>query len=314
MSKDNILLLPNTIAEMELEIESLMQKKDFEKALNNLELLLKHNHCTYMVYRDTLTCLMKLHHTNEAVDLCEKLLMDKQSEFYYDYLEFYIILLYESEAYSTLIHVFETEKNNMPHEYADRTEKFKVLALQMRTWQQEEKLSKLLDAVQKKDALAQHRIILQWRRNQLPLPELFKEMLSEEDIHPVVKTELFIILQEADYQEEVIINKACKSLSFSPRFMLPLEKHPSYLKSMETIEEVEQQNPVLYILTKEIIDHYMFVLYPVLHDAKDAEVIARHALAIAKRNLGIDDSSTMENDKLIQNIMMNLERYQEIML
>src|SRR5699024_31723 len=133
------------------------------------------------------------------------LLMDKQSEFYYDYLEFYIILLYESEAYSTLIHVFETEKNNMPHEYADRTEKFKVLALQMRTWQQVEQLSNLVDAVHKKDALAQHRIILQWRRNQLPMPELFKEMISEEDIHPVIKTELFIILHEADYQEEVII-------------------------------------------------------------------------------------------------------------
>src|SRR5699024_5989212 len=140
MSKDNILLLPNTIAEMELEIESLMQKKDFENALNNLELLLKHNHCTYIVYRDTLTCLMKLHHTNEDVDLCEKLLMDKQSEFYFDYFEFYIILLYESEAYSTLIHVFETENNNMPHEYADKTEKFKVLALQMSEWKQEKQL------------------------------------------------------------------------------------------------------------------------------------------------------------------------------
>src|SRR5699024_10401428 len=128
MSKDNILLLPNTIAEMELEIESLMQKKDIEKALNDLEMLLKHNHCTYMVYSDTLTCLMYLHHSTDTVDLCEKLLMDKHSEFYYGYLEFYIILLYESEAYSTLIHVFETEKNNMPHEYADRTEKFKVLA------------------------------------------------------------------------------------------------------------------------------------------------------------------------------------------
>src|SRR5699024_10927773 len=118
--------------------------------------------------------------------------------------------------------------------------KFKVLALQMRTWQQEEKLSKLLDAVQKKDALAQHRIILQWRRNQLPLPELFKEMLSEEDIHPVVKTELFIILQESDYQEKVIINKADKSLSFTTRFMLPLEADTSNIKSMETREEVEQ--------------------------------------------------------------------------
>src|SRR5699024_10771273 len=142
------------------------------------------------------------------------------------------------------------------------------------------------DAVQKKDALAQHRIILQWRRNQLPLPELFKEMLSEEDIHPVVKTELFIILQEADYQEEVIINKASKWLSLSIRFMLPLEKHPSYIKSMETIEEVEQQNTVLYILTKGSNDQFMCVLYPVLHDAKDAAVIVRHVLAIAKRNLG----------------------------
>src|SRR5699024_3593500 len=255
-----------------------------------------------------LTCLMKLHYTNEAVDLCEELLTDTQSEFYYDYLEFYIILLYESEAYSTLIHVFETEKNNMPHEYADRTEKFKVLALQIRTWQQEENLSKLLDAIHKKDALAQHRIILQWRRNQLPLPDLFTVMLSHEDIHPVIKTEFFIILQEADYQEEIIINKAGKSLSFSPRFMLPLEKHPSYLKCMETIEEVEQQDPVLYILPKEIIDHYMFVLYPVLHDAKDAEVIARHALAIAKRNLGIDDSSTIENNKLIEKLFITLER------
>src|SRR5699024_12867398 len=112
----------------------------------------------------------------------------------------------------------------------------------------------------------------------------------------------------------IYINKSGNSLSFTPRFMLSLEKHPSYLISIETIEEVEHQNPVIYILTKEIIDHYMFDLYPVLHDAKDAEVIARHALAIAKRNLGIDDSSTMENDKLIQNIMMNLERYQEIML
>src|SRR5699024_11807610 len=46
MSKDNILLLPNTITEMELVIESLMQKKDFEKDLNNLEVILKHNHCT----------------------------------------------------------------------------------------------------------------------------------------------------------------------------------------------------------------------------------------------------------------------------
>src|SRR5699024_2893720 len=146
---------------------------------------------------------------------------------------------------STLIHVIEMEKNNMPHEYDDRTENFKVLALQLKTWQQEEKISKLLDAVQKKDTLDQHQIILQRRKNQLTWHELFKEMLSEEDIHPVVKTELFIILQEADYQEEVIINKAGKSLSFSPRFMLPLEKHPSYLKSMETIEEVEQQNPVL---------------------------------------------------------------------
>src|SRR5699024_12866805 len=98
------------------------------------------------------------------------------------------------------------------------------------------------------------------------------------------------------------------------KIILPYEKHTRYIKKNKTIEEVETQISVLYILTKEIIDHYMFVLYPVLHDAKDAEVIARHALAIAKRNLGIDDSSTMENDKLIQNIMMNLERYQEIML
>lgn len=312
MSKNNVVLLPNTIAEMELDIESLMQKKDFEAALDKLELLLSHQHHTFLVYRNTLVCLTKLHHTNDAIDMCEDLLMDEQSEYYYDYLEFYIILLYETEAYTDLIILFEAEKDHMPQDYAERMKKFNVLASQMRTWQQEEKLKELLDAIQKKDVRAQHRLIMQWKKKQLSLPDLFSEMLSESDIHPVIKTELFICLQAAGKQDEVVVNKVGKTLSLSPTFMLPLTRHPSYVESIATIEDIEQQDPILYMLTKEIIDNYAFVLYPVLYDQLEAGDVAKRALAIAKANLGIEE--TMVNDKITQSILMNQERYQEIML
>src|SRR5699024_598325 len=132
----------------EQEIESEIQQENYSAAIKKLELLRKHKQKSYTIYIQSLICYIRLHRYTEAELLCEELL-EKHDEHYMDYLDYYIIILFEARKYQAVIERIQEEEQlaNLPEELYAKFQEMKMLAQQMNEWEAEAIVGDIQQAV-----------------------------------------------------------------------------------------------------------------------------------------------------------------------
>src|SRR5690625_2485722 len=100
--EEKVILFPKWQIILEKESLNAMKEKNYKVALKKLNKLLSFGVNKHGVMFGKLICLAELDHFEEAQELCETLLKDK-NEHYYNYLHMYLTILFQTSQYDLLI-------------------------------------------------------------------------------------------------------------------------------------------------------------------------------------------------------------------
>lgn len=317
--EDNVILFPKWKKRLEEQSLSALKDKQYEIALNKLNKLLDYHVHDDEIYTGKLICLMELGRLQEAQNLCEELL-HHDGENYYNYVHIYLTLLFQTHQYDLLIHQIELEfaKDDLPSLYHKQFKQLYDISKQMQLDIQVETSHRLFDelfkSIEQEDFNKQYRIINSLRKARtIPTQETI-DLLSDEKVHPVVKTAIFIWLKEIDYGESIRIHKLGWQIEVIPKEVEDIESTRMYNSILEYLKEVEQSNPSLYELLITLLYRYQFVIYPILPDANTYEQIATALIEIGNDYFNIHTSreileeirKIMEQIKLCETLYLSI--------
>lgn len=316
---NNVVLFPKWKTELEEESLAALRAKRYEEALEKLNKLINYQVANHEILIGKLICLMELGYLDDAQDLCEDLIAHK-GEHYYQYLHIYLTLLFQTSQYEELMEQIEAEcqTDNIPPLYKDQFKQLYDMSEKMNHQQKELKLDKyikvLLKAVEESDYEKQWLFLKKIRSEKIkPKLALLTPLLISEQIHPVIKTSLFQLLQEMDVSEPVTIHKLNHNLTVVPNSVVKYDEHSIVKQTKLQIGGLEQENPTLYMLVEKLLLQYSYVRYPVMPPDEDVTIIARALMAIGKErlNLPIKDHS---DQFMVQEYKEQIERCEKLYL
>lgn len=310
--EDNIVWLPKAVEQIKIAVDNEMQAGVYEEALQKINLLLQHDYDSYEVHVQRITCLIKLKHYEEAEEFCE-LLLKEENEHYYDYFDYYMIVLYEQGKYSKMIDLIEQETESFPDNIGIKMNELKMLAMQLNDWTRQEWLHQFQLALNKEDIKKQYILLQKWQQHTLKdFPKRFYSLLEEPDIHPVIKTMMFTRLQNDRIGTTVAVRKLNRAGRKSPRNTSSMEQSPLYEKCVYDLLPLEQDNPTLYMLTKELLEQYVYVIYPLIPDENCAALLVEQMKRITKYQLGINER--LDLNEYGEEILLCQQLYEHIMI
>lgn len=289
-----------------LEKESLedVQAKKYVEALSKIDLLIEHEVSTYEIMIAKLVCLMELGQHEDAEDLCVNLLAT-ENENYYHYAHIYLTILFQTDQHELLMERVEYELGD-EHLQQDVRDQFQQL-YDMSTHIQSDALFErsttyikaLTVAIDEENHLKQWQLIESLRKMKLTPTDALIAYLVDERIHPVTKTVIFKWLQEKNVTDNVSIKKLNIHMEISPATVKKIRSHVMFKQTMLLINEIEQDNPTLFILLEQLLYRYMYVRYPMMPSSDDVIKIAEALKSIGQAYLHIETSTEPDESVVV---------------
>lgn len=281
------------LEKIEIESELLIKERDFQLALEKIDTLLGHQHVSKQININKMICLIELDRWEEAEIFSESLIANRHTDYYYDYLEFYLLVLFETEQYSLCMQIIDEEmdKEEIPQPFLS---KYRELHHTCYEWN-----SNLAKEISQQMELAiisenhQQQWLLFHRFEQLYVspPELFIQMLQMETVHPVLKTNIIRHLQQHRVDREITIIKGQDKMTTTVLALPPLKKHPCYVDILKRTEQSTGDNPTLLHFVEELLDHYSEVCYPFYYPKEDAPIVAIAFLTVSQMHFQLTDTN-----------------------
>ena len=308
---ENVILFPKLQKRLEEESLFALQEKRYEEALSKLNLLLSYHIDNHEILIGKLICLMELGRTAEAQDLCEELLQFRNED-YYHYVHIYLTILFQTNQYDLLMEQveYEFESGEIPdlleeqfRQLYDMSEKMKMdLAVENKGSIIEE----LYEAINQDNHLEQWRIVDRMRTMKVQPDRDVSLLLTNEHVHPVIKTSLLIWLKENNVSDEIEIHKFSLSMGIVPFDLEDMKDNDIYNKILFILRDMEQENPTLFQLLKQLLYRYVYVIYPFMPPFEEVDEIAEAIKKIGKQNLHIPTNSDEEVSEAIARIMKEI--------
>jgi len=301
---DNVILFPKWKSMLEEESLKSLKEKKFEEALDKLNELLRFRVDNHEIYMGKLICLMELAQFKEAQDLCEELIQ-QQSENYYHYLHIYLTILFKTNQFDLLMNQIESEyiQGEIPDMFKQQFEQLYDMSneMQMGIVQEnaEDKLEELWLAIDAGNYSRQWHLVQNLWKMQVTPPTEVIDLLGEEYIHPVIKTAIFEWLQDKNGFAEVAVDKFGLKIHAVPNEVEKLGEHGLLKQLILLIEDVEQTNPSLYGILKQLLSHYLYVRYPVLPPEDDKKYIATAVHEVGETYLNIHKKHREETNEKV---------------
>ncbi|WP_163970153.1 tetratricopeptide repeat protein [Oceanobacillus halotolerans] len=304
---NNVILFPKWKSVLEDESLLALKEKRYEEALTKLNKLLHYQVHNHEIYVGKLICLMELNRYNEAEDLCETL-MSYKDEYYYHYVHIYLTILFQTNQYELLMQEAGSalQSKSIPEEIRQQFQQLQDMSKHMwydlKVEKTNDYIHALNEVVQKEDHPKQWRIIEDMRKMKGIPTKAVVSMLHNKKVHPVIKTAIFQWLQESNISEKVTIHKLSLHISVVPNKVTPIENHEVYKQFQFMIRELEQENPTLYQMVKQLTYRYCYVRYPILPDETEVITISEALKVVGNQYLNIDSNTEILNDKIHQYI------------
>lgn len=308
--KENVILFPKWKKTLEEESLLALKEKKYDEALSKLDQLIDYQEHNHEVIIGKLICLMELDRYEDAQELSENLLKVKD-ENYYHYLHIYLTILFQTHQYKRLMEQVEHEldiaavpqpmKDQFQQLY-DMSEKMNV---EIEDERQTEYISDLLKAVKDNNHVKQWRTVENLRKiGAAPSVETAESLLKEKLVHPVIKTAIFMWLQDNNFDEIIDIHKLDMRIKVSPDQVTDINSHSTYKQILLLISKVEQNNPTLYNLMETLLYRYLYVRYPIMPSSDHIKQVAEALTNIAELNLSTKETLDEVTDS-------DVIRYQE---
>lgn len=312
MKPGNVILFPKWQKVLEEESIAAIKDQQFDEGLEKLNKLLSYQVNNREIYTGKLICLMELERYEEAQDLCESLL-EKKNKNYYHYIHIYLTLLFQTNQYGSLMDtVLDEQKNgNVPDSLKEPFKQLYEMSDKMRLDIEVDRsniyLDSLYDAVHQDNHIEQWRLINKLSRQHMQPSEKVASLLVNEHVHPLNKSAIYVWIREKGITKPVDIHKFGIHLK-----MIPAET-PSWQESIiakevyTLIGELEQKNPSLFKLVERLLEHYLYVLYPIIPPVNDATYIAEALILVGHEYLNITVERSSMDEKEVQRYIQEIK-------
>lgn len=298
---ENVILFPKWKTTLKEESFQALQEKRYEEALDKLNELIHYQVENHEIIIGKMICLMELGRYQEAEDLCEEVIQNKQDEHYYHYVHIYLTILFQTNKYSLLMERIQEELNSesLPPQLREQFLQLYDMSEKMETDIVEEKSSRYFDdlmkAVGDKNHDKQWRLVTMLRTMKKEPDKDMVLLLKADDIHPVIKTAIVQWLQESNYSSLVNVRKLGRQLHVNPDDLTEIRFSSTFQETLYILREMEQENPTLFQFLEQLLYRYFYVLYPLLPSSDEAELIAEALRHICNQVISGQSENTVWN-------------------
>ncbi len=204
---EKVILFPKWRTALEDKSLAALKEQRFNEALLKLDQLISYGVRDHEIVIGKLICLMELNRYHEAQDLCEELLLIPD-EHYYHYVHIYLTILFQTSQYQELMAQVEKEfaSDAIPPETKEQFRQLYDMSSNMheeiRTEKSTEYINELLQAVKEENYFNQYKSIERMRRLESNPTDDVLLLLSRDQVHPVIKTAIFMWLQERNIRKK----------------------------------------------------------------------------------------------------------------
>lgn len=302
-NEENVIIFPKWKSSLEKSGIQAMEQKNYKEALEVFNELISFQAETDKIVFGKLICLIELGYMEEAQILCEERLHLACNR-YYDYVQLYLTILFKTEQFEAALERIEMELNKKQLPEATRMQLKQLY--QVSKDMNHELLSKKFafdvkefkKAIHDKDDKKQWHIIQRLSKLKGQPPNGMIQLLVNQAVHPVVKTAILLLLKEKQYHQEVEVEKFEHSICIHPENVVPIDDHPLYQETVLLASDLEQKNPTLYTMVKQLLYQYIYVKYPFTFSVDKANEVAAACIYLAATYLNIDCVHPSEETKI----------------
>ncbi|MDR4889144.1 tetratricopeptide repeat protein [Fredinandcohnia sp. QZ13] len=259
---------------MEKGLEALSSKK-FNEALALLEQAKELEKGNHEIELGIVICLFELGELEQAKDSCLMMLKEDVGD-YFHVLQIYVTILIQLGQYDEVKSTIEAvlDEDAVPPEYLDHLTQLLELSKRMLVADGVEKEAEYVNRdveEELQNVLYNEGIVGKQIATIQSLKELnirkYLDMLIPflviPENHPIVKTIIMQLLVTNQVDLEVEVEKFGETIKVNPKNLVDPSMSPFTIRVLSILEEqLENENPTLYEMAKEIWLRHLFVLYP----------------------------------------------------
>lgn len=317
MTEDKKVVLHPSSAQtlMENSLQAI-EEEDFQSALTNLEQLLAHGIENFQINIGKIICLIQLGEQRDAILFCEEVMEDKENEHFFDYLFYYVTLLFEANEYAKLIAYIDDLEENMDIDPAFRAsyEEIYEMCVEMNARQALELWEVFLENLAEKNFPLSWIAFHDWANCQVPMPDSFKNLLANKDIHPIIQTEILLHLKRVNINHHVTVHKYDEVRTIDTNMLPGVEDNPLFQEVLKQIQSLEQENPSQHEAMISMLHHFMYVHYPFAFPEKDIEKLIEALYEIQERQLLFQSSEKKVTNPYVPKLIQAMNMYIELVL
>lgn len=318
-NNDNIILFPKLKETLESESLQALKDKKYKEALVKLNELIAYQVNSHEVFIGKLICLNELGKYKKAEDMCEELLQ-KYDEHYYHYLHIYLTILFQTNQYNLLMELINDEliNENLPEATKSQFSQLYELSSKMKEDVVKEEASLFEEELS--TAFEQQNYQRQWQKiekmcqlNVSPTSSIIN-LLSDNEVHPVVKTSIVNWLQVNDVNQPIKLIKFNQIKTLQLNKIESIEDQPLYHQTLLMVKDLEQENPSQYDFLERLLYQYIYVRYPLLPVIDDVIIIADALKYIGKDYLDLEKNASVEENYKLVNYIEEIKLCQSLYL
>ncbi|RFB17715.1 tetratricopeptide repeat protein [Bacillus sp. HNG] len=259
---------------MEKGLEALSSKK-FNEALALLEQAKELEKGNHEIELGIVICLFELGELEQAKDSCLMMLKEDVGD-YFHVLQIYVTILIQLGQYDEVKSTIEAvlDEDAVPPEYLDHLTQLLELSKRMLVADGVEKeaeyvnkdVEEELQNVLYNEGIVGKQIATIQSLKELNIRkylDLLIPFLVIPENHPIVKTIIMQLLVTNQVDLEVEVEKFGETTKVNPKNLVDPSMSPFTIRVLSILEEqLENENPTLYEMAKEIWLRHLFVLYP----------------------------------------------------
>ncbi|EOR25535.1 hypothetical protein A499_05231 [Niallia nealsonii AAU1] len=299
--KDNVIFFPDLDKRLLQKGLDAIQEKRFKEAVSFLEEAKERNPVHSDINIGLILSYYELGLLDQAKQIAKEMLKEDQGD-YIQVLDLYIMILVQLHEYEEIVTTIEVllEEHQIPANKIEHFSKMLIFSRKMADssspvdkddYSEEEPLDAHTNLMELEDPQEQMLLIAKMStQNIRAYIEEVELYLRDEEKNPFLKTMLINILQEQEYEKEVVIQKFNRTIVIKPTALKDMKEQEQYQKITSIlIDYVESNDPILFENIKMLIDRQIFLLYPFTLDDYSEETWAAAYHSVVNQYFGQEE-------------------------
>ncbi|MCB5238059.1 tetratricopeptide repeat protein [Niallia circulans] len=299
--KDNVIFFPDLDKRLLQKGLDAIQEKRFKEAVSFLEEAKERNPVHSDINIGLILSYYELGLLDQAKQIAKEMLKEDQGD-YIQVLDLYIMILVQLHEYEEIVTTIEVllEEHQIPANKIEHFSKMLIFSRKMADssslvdqddYSEEEPLDAHTNLMELENPQEQMLLIAKMStQNIRAYIEEVELYLRDEEKNPFLKTMLINILQEQEYEKEVVIQKFNRTIVIKPTALKDMKEQEQYQKITSIlIDYVESNDPILFENIKMLIDRQIFLLYPFTLDDYSEETWAAAYHSVVNQYFGQEE-------------------------